>query len=499
MLLAFSYIKIKSFLLVITLGLSMLLLADENYISSSLSSSNIETVTMNPNITFQTLEGWGGSLCWWANVMGGYSDEKVKLICDWITNPTTGLNMNIFRFNIGGGDAPSHSHMRNDGGAMPGYKHSAQALYNWQSDANQRKILQQLITSRIENTGKNDVKIVAFSNSPPWWMTVSGCVSGSENGTTTNLKPEMFDDFADYLTDVTRYYHDSLGITFNNIEPFNEPFSTWWTANKKRGQEGCYFSQEDQEKMIRILYQKMRDKNMLSYCAISAMDANTIDEAYQGLLGYKNAGDILSKIDRIDIHSYGGKKRNEVRNFAKENQKGLWQSESGPLSVGGSNEHQMMVVAQRIITDLREMECTAWIDWQLANDKSPLWGMIVGNYRDPSNPVFKGPSFYLRTQFSRYLKPNYTIIESSLSNSIAAISPDKKEIVVVIVNENLISKKYNLDFSTCAEILKATQITTSVFPSFTKNNETTEIEFSENKSALYAAPQSVITYVLTLK
>ena len=53
----------------------------------------------------------------------------------------------------------------------------------------------------------------------------------------------MFDDFADYLTEVTKYYHDSLGITFDHLEPFNEPYSTWWTANKVNGQEGCYFSQ----------------------------------------------------------------------------------------------------------------------------------------------------------------------------------------------------------------------------------------------------------------
>jgi hypothetical protein len=72
--------------------------------------------------------------------MGGYSDSKIKTICDWITDPNTGLNMNIFRFNIGGGDDPTHNHMRGDGGNMPGYKASATAPYDWTQDANQRKI-----------------------------------------------------------------------------------------------------------------------------------------------------------------------------------------------------------------------------------------------------------------------------------------------------------------------------------------------------------------------
>ncbi len=424
--------------------------------------SSPKTITVTPSVRHQQFEGWGGSLCWWAHIMGAYSTEKVDSICNWITHPTEGLNMNLFRFNIGGGDAPGHNHMRTDGGDMPGYKASATSAYDWKSDAAQRKILQQLIASRIANTGKNDIQIVAFSNSPPWWMTVSGCVAGSVNGNTTNLKPEMFDDFADYLTEVTKYYHDSLGITFDHLEPFNEPYSTWWTANKVNGQEGCYFSQPDQERMIRELYRSLQQKNMLQYCKIAVMDANSIDEAYPGLLKYKAAGDILPLIDRIDIHSYFGNQRREVRNFAHENKIKLWQSESGPLNVGGSNEHQLMVVAQRIVTDIQEMGCTAWLDWQLANDHSPLWGMLVGKYNHPEKPVEKGPSFYLRAQFSRYLKQNYYIIATSSANALAAISPDEKEIVLIVVNTEIKKQNYSIDLSQIEYKNPVSHIVTSI-------------------------------------
>lgn len=455
-------------------------------------------IIIQPAIKYQVLEGWGGSLCWWANIMGGYSDEKIKTICNWITDPVSGLNMNIFRFNIGGGDAPSHNHMRTDGGAMPGYKDSQTASYNWNQDANQRKILQQLIASRIANTGVNDVKIIGFSNSPPWWMTVSGCVAGSTDGNTTNLKPDMFDDFADYLTDVTKYYHDKLGITFDHLEPFNEPFSTWWKANKKGGQEGCYFSQNDQHTMIRELYSKLSQKNMLSYCSISAMDANSIDEEYAGLLGYKSAGDILNKISRIDVHSYAGTQRTELCDFAHENKIELWQSESGPLSIGGTDEHQMMVVTDRIITDLRELKCTAWIDWQLANDKSPIWGLIIGSYRNASNPIVKGPSFYLRAQYSRYLKAGYTVIESSAPNSVAAVSPDKKELVIVISNKKLSSSKHKIDLSLFKGVESVKQIRTSVLPASSEHNVVTTFNINNNTFTFEALPQSVTTFVIPI-
>jgi hypothetical protein len=113
-----------------------------------------------------------------------------------------------------------------------------------------------------------------FELHPPYWMTRSGCSAGSVEGNVTNLKSDMFDDFADYLTEVVRYYHDSLGITFNYLEPFNEPDGGWWKAFGN--QEGCFFSNNDQIVMIRELYAKLSEKNMLSYCRITANDANSI-------------------------------------------------------------------------------------------------------------------------------------------------------------------------------------------------------------------------------
>ncbi|CAG8712814.1 13969_t:CDS:1, partial [Ambispora leptoticha] len=34
------------------------------------------TIFINPNDPWQTFEGWGTSLCWWANVLGGVPDVR---------------------------------------------------------------------------------------------------------------------------------------------------------------------------------------------------------------------------------------------------------------------------------------------------------------------------------------------------------------------------------------------------------------------------------------
>lgn len=405
---------------------------------------NAQSILIDPEIQYQQVDGWGGSLCWWANIMGGYSDIEVQKICDWITDPQ-GLNMNIFRFNIGGGDNPEHQHMRGDGGDMPGYKVSATAPYDWSRDANQRRITQQLIRSRVRLAGVNDIFLEAFSNSPPWWMTRSGCSAGSTEGNVTNLKSDMFDDFADYLTEVTQYYHDSLGITFQTLEPFNEPFSIWWKA--LGGQEGCYFGQADQERMIRELHKSLQDKNMLSYCSITAMDSNTLDECFIGITAYLSAGDILPRLSKINAHSYFGSEnsRKNLAGFCRTHSMKLWQSESGPLNMSGSQETLILAMASRIIRDMKEMRCDAWIDWQLAADNSPVWGLITGKYNEPTHPVTRGDAYYIRAQFSRFIQKGYAIVDCKDPNTLVAINPGQTELVIVICNEAATETDFNYD------------------------------------------------------
>ena len=456
-------------------------------------------IAIDPAIKNQVLEGWGASLCWWANIMGGFSDAKIKTICDWITDPVNGMNMNIFRFNIGGGDDPAHNHMRTDGGDMPGYKASATAAYDWSQDANQRKIMQQLIASRIAKAGVNDIQIVAFSNSPPYWMTRSGCSAGSVEGNVGNLKADMFDDFADYLTEVTKYYHDKLGITFNYIEPFNEPDGGWWKA--LGGQEGCYFSNSDQMIMIRELHTKLTEKEMLDYCSITANDANNLDNGYNTMLVYQAAGDILPKIDLVSVHTYGGNNRALLANWAKKYEKKLWQSESGPIGVGGSNEHQIMVMSDRIITDLRDMKCTAWCDWQIGGTGSPTnnpWGQIIGDYDDPFDPITRNINFYIRAQYSRYLKAGYTIISNSAKNAIAALSSDEKELVLVISNQETYTQKYNINLSKFSDFGKVKQIRTRAQESLGIKNSLNTFNLSGSSFTYDALSESVATYIIPI-
>ncbi len=90
-------------------------------------ASGTTLVVVNPGVRHQTFEGWGTSLCWWANHVGGWSTANRNALVDKMIDATNGLGYNVFRYNIGGGDDPTHTHMGQFKN-MPGFEPSDRHL-----------------------------------------------------------------------------------------------------------------------------------------------------------------------------------------------------------------------------------------------------------------------------------------------------------------------------------------------------------------------------------
>lgn len=391
-----------------------------------------EVLTINPSVKYQSFTGWGISLSWWANDVGNkFPDSSLNVLCNWLTDPQE-LNMNVFRYNISGGDAPGHKHMRKDA-QIEGYKNTENEPYNWLNDSAQRKIL-----LKVHQMCPNGI-YEAANYSPPYWMTKSGCSAGDSTGL-DNLKEDYYDDFARYLVDCVKHYKDQYGITFSTISPVNEPFSNWWKA--KGSQEGCAFSQNNQEKIIRELHKELKTQKMFSYTGISAMDANSIDECLKGVEGYEKDG-ILPLIKQINVHSYAGDKRTELNKIIKKNKLILWQSESGPLQVKEKGFDNFLFMAKRIVTDMRELKPDVWCDWQYAGAGfGGVWSLV--GYNESSKTFERTKGFYCRKQFSHFIKKGFTFVENDNPNTLTALSPNGKKMVIVIVNRDSITKNYTL-------------------------------------------------------
>ncbi|MBR5693800.1 MAG: glycosyl hydrolase [Fibrobacter sp.] len=437
-------------------------------------------VVVDPGKKYQVFEGWGTSLCWWAVKAGAWSEANRSSLIGAIADPDTGLGYTIFRYNIGGGDQPGHNHLTkgDGGGKVPGYKPTEKGDYDWTADPYQRAIALEL-AKRVK-----DPIFEAFSNSPPWWMTKSGCVSGSSDGS-DNLKEDYFDDFADYLSEVALHFKTEWGLTFRTVEPFNEPSAGWWKSNG--GQEGCGFK-NNQSKMIVELGKALKKKGLFPETSVSAADETSIKQAHDQLGNY--TAEALSYLGQVNTHSYSdGSYRKQLFNRAFGLNKRLWQSETGPLSKSG-DEHIALWMANVIIQDLRDMHAEAWIDWQIG-DPAENWRSLALNH---SKQTFTpNARYYMHAAFSRYIRPGSRIIDSDNGNTLAALRPDGA-LVLIVRNSGSSDVKYSFDLSEFVKIGTSAKVVRFELPGSLKAQD--DIAVSGKTLSMTAKANTITTMVI---
>jgi O-glycosyl hydrolase len=403
---------------------------------SVVAASGAKLVKVDPALRQQKFEGFGTSLCWWANNVGGWAVDKRNALVDLVADPVAGLGYSVFRYNIGGGDNPAHTHM-DTFRDMPGFE-PTDGTFDWNADANQRAVLLRL-AERVTNP-----IFEAFSNSPPYWMTTSGCASGNTDGS-NNLKSGSYDAFADYLVQVVKHYHDAFGITFRTLEPLNEPNANWWKANG--GQEGCHFSPSNQQTIIKAVSAALQS-NGVSGTQVSASDENSMDDAYNNVRAFD--AKTTDALGQINAHSYAGSKRAELRMLATSKGKRLWQSESGPLNVDlASDTDAALFMAGRIITDLKDLQPEAWIDWQVADPARNWASFAVNNSQQSFTPLKR---FYMHAGFSRYIRPGATFIRIDTADMVVAQAADGSQLTLVVRNDEAASKSFTFDLTALASV-----------------------------------------------
>ncbi len=418
-------------------------------------------VTISPNDTYAAndgvFQGWGTSLCWWANRVG-YSDSLAQQTADAFYGED-GLRLNIARFNIGGGDDPSHTHITRTDSNMPGYSRleDGQIVYDWSADANQRNVL-----LRCVQAAGDDMITEMFSNSPPYYMTKSGCSSGGTNPGENNLKDDSYTAFAEYLAEVCAHYENEWGVDIQSIAPMNEPYTNYWGAYSNK-QEGCHFDIGESESRVITELRKSLAARGLGDILISGTDETSIDTAIDAFSALSD--EAKAAISRIDTHTYGGSRRNDLRDTAKAAGKNLWMSEVDSGGVSGTDAGEMgaaLWLAERITADCNGLEPSAWVLWQVIDnhistegyngnkDKGMVdvnggyWGVAVADHDNDSLILTK--KYYAFGQYSRYIRPGMTMLRSS-GPVMAALDKETGELVLVAYNTDGTEKDLTVDLS----------------------------------------------------
>lgn len=517
------------------------------------------TITPNPAVAGEPFEGWGTSLVWFANATGNYPENVRQELFDKVFGDD-GLRLNIARYNIGGGNATDVPSYLRPGGAVEGWwnpdlkatdaqgeitstyadrkRYAAAwnaddpASYNFDADATQRWWIEAL-RDRI-------TKWEAFSNSPPYFLTESGYVSGGiNNATSEQLAVSNMDDFATYLVTVVDRLEAEYGIDFSTLDPFNEPNTNYWSTRlgangwptSASRQEGAHIGPERQDAMIKVLADELASESTATDVKISAMDETNPSIFTTNWNAWSGAA--KAEVDQLNVHTYGTGDRLVVRDIAKASDKPLWMSEvEGNWDPDGFNQVNIengLGMAGRIVDDLRELEPSAWVFWQPVEDLYNMqkvenlnWGSIFvdfdcnadGNSKrrladgeaDPSCKVLTNSKYNTVRNFTQYIRPGDRLIPTNDTQSTAALSSSGDAATIVHVNSGTSERALTVDLSKFGTIAPGATVTPIVTTESPASDVTANglvagqpVPINANtKSAVVTVPaQSVTTLVLS--
>ncbi|WP_329742021.1 glycoside hydrolase [Dyella sp. A6] len=417
------------------------------------------SVPLRPDIAHPTtrFEGWGTALAWFANVTGRWPLAQKQHLADLLYGPD-GLGFTIARYNIGGGNPAGTAPFSQPGADVPGFWHlpsgdSAHAwnpdnpaMWNRSADPGQRWWLE-AVRRRVATP-----IFEAFSNSPPWFMTVSGRTSGAAKATQNNLRPGMEDAFASYLARVVAQLQLREHIRFRTLSPFNEPDTDYWYLGNR--QEGSHWSPALQANMIDATAAALKRQGLAT--VVSAPDETNSHLFLKDWAAYPPA--TRRRVGQINVHSYGTVHQTGVRDAARAAGIRLWMSENDTPLRGDPENFQGMAsplaFAEHVVLDLKRLQPAAWVFWQAVENISARhgrggsnWGLIKTDLLAPADTVHVlhiTRKYWAMAQFSRYIRPGYRLIPVQDMDTAGALSPDGRTLVLVHVNGGITPRRLGI-------------------------------------------------------
>lgn len=480
------------------------------------------TVAIDPSYQQPTFEGWGTSLVWFANITGGHPDEIRDRLVGMLFGDD-GLRLNIARYNIGGGNAPDvrkdymkvGATMEGFWQAPPGTTHEDKewwdpdnpAHWNWNADANQRWWIDQ-IKSKVTHWE-------AFSNSPPYFQTVSGYVSGGFDSSQDQIRADRVDEFATYLVRVSEHLEQAHGIQFDTIDPLNEPNTPYWGTQlgpdgQPTGgrQEGAHAGPQLQDSTIQALRRAL-DTATQTQAVVSAPDETNPGLFVTDWNGYTDAG--RAAIDQLNVHTYGTGQRTSARDVAKGADKKLWMSEVEGSWGTGTDYVGMepgLGIATRMVDDIRELEPSAWVFWQPIEDAIPMqagnsnWGSIHIPFNCTAAdtletcPIRTNTKFDTIRNFTHYIRPGDRFVRVDHPSTVAALKANGRAASVVHINNSVGPRDVTLDLSRFGQVSPRATVTPVVSSAEGKLVRGERVLVAGQRATLRVPAKSVTTFLV---
>lgn len=235
------------------------------------------TLKINDHKTFQEVHSFGASDSWRCEFVGkNWPMEKRNKIADLLFslenddagNPI-GIGLSSWRFYLGSGSSEQGdaSNIRNVWRRSECFLDSM-GQYDWTKCEGQRWFLQ-----AAKKRGVPEFQM--FTISPPVFYTKNGFAHSVEKDLSFNLKPDKYNEYADFIADVISHFKNEEDIHFNYISPFNEPQWDWG----KGSQEGTPASNEELNRYVKYLSESLNNRALKT--KIIAGEAGSINYLYE--------------------------------------------------------------------------------------------------------------------------------------------------------------------------------------------------------------------------
>ena len=235
---------------------------------------NILKISTNPEVIYQTIDGFGASDAWSAQFLGkNWPIEKRTKAADLLfskefdaSGKPRGIGLSIWRFNLATGTTEQgDSSLIGNPWRRGDCFLNRDGSYNWTKQEGQRWFLEAAKARGVE-------KFLAFPNSPPVYYTKNGKGFAPKGEIHLNLKPGFMDDYSKYLVDVIDHFNRE-GIFFDYVSPVNEPQWNWDNG----GQEGTPALNEEIYNLVRYLSHDLSSRGLKTKIVIG--EAGSIGHA----------------------------------------------------------------------------------------------------------------------------------------------------------------------------------------------------------------------------
>lgn len=241
-------------------------------------NSGTGITVIDDSVTYQTMNGFGASACWWSQDVGEW--ENYEDIISYLYDSEKGIGLNIYRYNLGAG-SKGDEHILTENRSTECFL-QADGSYDFSKDRAAQNCL-----SAARKFAGDDLRVTLFCNSAPVSLTKNGAgycsAEEDENAPwATNLDESNYDEFANFCYNSAEYFLDN-GYRVTDVSPINEPQYNWRAWYNDDGtysvnQEGCYYSKTEATALYNAMIDKFAGSDVeYNGCKISMFESGSAE------------------------------------------------------------------------------------------------------------------------------------------------------------------------------------------------------------------------------